>query len=64
MIERAHVIGAGRVGSALAARLLERGLALKLAPLALPAGGFVGGAQAPVADPIEPLRRAARRAGH
>ena len=28
MIERAHVIGAGRVGSALVARLLERGLAL------------------------------------
>lgn len=28
MIERAHVIGAGRVGSALAARLLERGLEL------------------------------------
>jgi len=28
MIERAHVIGAGRVGSAIAARLRERGLAL------------------------------------
>jgi predicted short-subunit dehydrogenase-like oxidoreductase (DUF2520 family) len=28
MIERAHVIGAGRVGSALAARLRERGLTL------------------------------------
>lgn len=28
MIERAHVIGAGRVGSALAERLLERGLEL------------------------------------
>jgi predicted short-subunit dehydrogenase-like oxidoreductase (DUF2520 family) len=28
MIERAHVIGAGRVGSALAARLLERGVEL------------------------------------
>ncbi len=29
MIERAHVIGAGRVGSAIAARLRERGLALE-----------------------------------
>ena len=28
MIETAHVIGAGRVGSAIAARLRERGLAL------------------------------------
>ena len=28
MIERAHVIGAGRVGSAIAARLLERGVCL------------------------------------
>ena len=28
MIERAHVIGAGRVGSAIAARLRERGLEL------------------------------------
>src|ERR671910_2954319 len=28
MIERAHVIGAGRVGSAIAARLRERGLDL------------------------------------
>ena len=28
MIKRAHVIGAGRVGSAIAARLRERGLRL------------------------------------
>ena len=28
MIERAHVIGAGRAGSAIAARLRERGLEL------------------------------------
>ncbi|MBA3475186.1 MAG: prephenate dehydrogenase, partial [Actinobacteria bacterium] len=31
MIERAHVIGAGRVGSAIAARLRERGLDLAAA---------------------------------
>jgi hypothetical protein len=51
-----------RIARATAKPSLERGLALRLAPLALPAGGFLGTAPAPAADPVAALRRAARRA--
>jgi hypothetical protein len=62
------LMGAGMVVSALAwaverlARAtatprLERGLAARLGPLALPEGGFVGGPITPISDRVEALRK-------
>ena len=61
------LLGAGMIVSALAwlverlarstaGAAMERGLALRMAPLSLPAGGFLGG---PVAAPAPPFRRSA-----
>ena len=66
MIERAHVIGAGRVGSAIAARLRERGLDLdagdpELVLLCVPDRAIAEVAAATAARPVARARERRRR---
>ena len=46
-----------RVAKATATPRLERSLAARLGPLALPEGGFVGGPVTPIADRVDALRK-------